>query len=236
MSHIFFAKGTTRISYAKSRWATYSSRGRHVVLLLNFYSLPSAGSMAMCSFNIILPSMPRSKIRHFGGTNYRHLQGSNLCCVDAEVAGKRSVSGIWESWRKSGLFPTTSAFTLSRVRHPEDGGSTFLRNVGTHTYHKAYKPKRRPPTGKQPLTSPLWNFLYPPVTSCLLGLNTLLSTLFSKAPTYSYYCFMGFDVMFRSNMMPPSSMLKRSGQNRWRDYGEDVVLLDRWDRTQSRPI
>lgn len=43
------------------RGSTYSSWGRNVVLILHFYSLPSADSMAMCNFNIIPPIEPRSK-------------------------------------------------------------------------------------------------------------------------------------------------------------------------------
>ena len=49
-------------------------------------------------------------------------------CVDAEVVS---------------LFPSTSAFTPSRLL-PEDGGSMFLRNVTTHFNPTAFKPKRSP--------------------------------------------------------------------------------------------
>lgn len=61
--------------------------------------------------------------------------------------------------------------------HPEGGGSTFLRNFRIHKYHKAYKSARRPPNKKNPWTSTLWNFLHPPVISCLFGLDILLSTV-----------------------------------------------------------
>jgi hypothetical protein len=37
-----------------------------------------------------------------------------------------------------------SAFTGSRIHHPEDEGSTFLQNIITPIYYTALKPKRRP--------------------------------------------------------------------------------------------
>jgi hypothetical protein len=43
-------------------------------------------------------------------------------------------------------FPTTSESTQPRLSNPEDGGSTFLWNVETNTYHMEYKAKI-PPTG-----------------------------------------------------------------------------------------
>jgi hypothetical protein len=66
------------------------------------------------------------------------LKGDNVDRVDAEAVGK--VSHITDTL----FFPTSSLSARSRLSDNEDGGSKFLRNVGTHIYHTAYKPKGRP--------------------------------------------------------------------------------------------
>lgn len=50
---------------------------------------------------------------------------------------------LYNNWHIS-FFPIIAAFKLTRFSQPEGGGSTFLRNVGTHIFHTAYKVIRRP--------------------------------------------------------------------------------------------
>lgn len=42
------------------------------------------------------------------------------------------------------FLPTTSASAWTRFSQPEDGGSTFLQNIGKHIYNTAQKLERRP--------------------------------------------------------------------------------------------
>jgi predicted AlkP superfamily pyrophosphatase or phosphodiesterase len=40
-------------------------------------------------------------------------------------------------------FPTRNHFSIHSNRHPEDEGSTFIRNVGKFNHYTIQKPKRR---------------------------------------------------------------------------------------------
>lgn len=53
------------------------------------------------------------------------------------------INTAWHVWTLLG-FCVVDEWTGSS--HPEDGGSTLLRNVGTLTYYMVQKPRRRPST------------------------------------------------------------------------------------------
>jgi hypothetical protein len=72
--------------------------------------------------------------RRFGGTYRRHLQGIKPASEEpASVGGFAS--------EKSATCPRW--FLASRFLYPEDGGDTFLRNVGLHNIYTAPHPRRQ---------------------------------------------------------------------------------------------
>ena len=126
----------------------------------SFQALTGVLDQSMVFFWVYTPCVGRV-LRCFGG------KPASIFMVAVWIALllKWLEKGVCQSYGKAGgnlAFFRLLQYPRDSYCHPEGEGSTFLQNVGTHKYHKAYKSARRPPTEKKPMNFHIIKFSPPP--------------------------------------------------------------------------
>jgi hypothetical protein len=122
-----------------NNYITYSN-GRHnmtsiVCRPVRTLKVRSQKSIKSAVFWDVMPC--RSCVnRRFGGTYRLHFQGRNIRERGTRVSR-------WLQTELSLHPPANAGSSLADIFYPEDGGDTFLRNVGSHKIYTTPHPRRR---------------------------------------------------------------------------------------------
>jgi hypothetical protein len=116
------------------------------------------------SCSLLTPCETRLMLHRFGGTCWLHLQAEWIWCVwmlkwleganlwivwgrcqscGQSEAGKGQIFAFIQNKMRTFLVTMRSASSWAKLIHPEDGGSTSLRNVGTRCKNHQLNNTRR---------------------------------------------------------------------------------------------